>query len=1031
MKWLSAIVVSSALGLVFSTGCTTSSYCFDDCEGEGTGSGGTTGDGGGFDGPVIESGTGGNDGSVINLDSGSDGCQITNNGVEICDGLDNDCNGQTDEGIDFTKVQTCGTCDNNCATIPHVVNPSCDPPATLDGKTPGTCKREKCEQDWYDIKKDDPTKPETLGCEYQCTWNPNGTNTVDTGGADGCGKDDDCDGQVDEDMNTCTDTENCGKCGNKCVIANGTAKCVTTATGGAQCTTNNTTCEVDKCNPGFYDADNSPGNGCEYECTPTGNEVCDGVDNDCDGKIDNADDSLELQDPDVGKPCFGGTQGICAAAVNQGLNKCLGGVITCCDPDSNNLSGTNPNFPVKGLRNGLCDAPTGPQVIKPNEKQEICNNLDDDCDGTPDDSPVDEGGTCGSSVGNCQTGTEQCQSGVLVCQGKTDPTTDICNGQDDDCDGVIDGTIGPGTPVSCTSDAQCTGGKLCLVRSSAADKVCASPPGDAVGDCKVPPPPPPGVPQPCQKGALACVGGVKLCQGAIEAQSATDKCGEDTNCDGTLSGQPDLQNDVKNCGTCGNDCTQISPTGHGTWACQSGTCVRTGCEANYINCDGNNNDCERFCSFVSSNEQCNGIDDNCNCQVDESVSPTPSPVQVCGVAAAATDNGCLARTPGNPIGVDVTCNNGGWQCSFTTNYCTGTPPDCASTTDTCDNRDNNCNGATDENFKPPLLNQGYLGQACASDDGLPPPGHGQCRTTGQFVCSGASATACNAVKNNGAAGPELCDNADNDCDGSVDEPFKVTTSYPGGKGTNTANFVRPAVTQLSSNLWVSQYEISRTGATNINPGSGNGYQVSAPAGTPQDKTQGCSVAGVIPWFNLTPVEAAQTCEARGGRLCNRGDWQTACRTTTNSCRWGYNPRTGGGTPACQLPGTYSTGSGRRCNIGPFDFDGNPANGITNGLLPTASGSLQNCWADWAGTTGNGAANNNIRDVTGNLWEIVRESGSGCSSPTNTCVYKLMGGGFNTAAEAGAECNFTFFSVDKDFKLFDAGFRCCFDQNPTL
>ncbi|HMR76998.1 MAG TPA: hypothetical protein PKD61_17890, partial [Polyangiaceae bacterium] len=71
------------------------------------------------------------------------------------------------------------------------------------------------------------------------------------------------------------------------------------------------------------------------------------------------------------------------------------------------------------------------------------------------------------------------------------------------------------------------------------------------------------------------------------------------------------------------------------------------------------------------------------------------------------------------------------------------------------------------------------------------------------------------------------------------------------------------------------------------------------------------------------------------------------------------------------------------------------------------------------------------DVIGNLWEIVRESGSNCSFSTNTCVYKLMGGGFNTAAESGAECNFTFFSVDKDFKLYDAGFRCCFDQNPTL
>ena len=64
------------------------------------------------------------------------------------------------------------------------------------------------------------------------------------------------------------------------------------------------------------------------------------------------------------------------------------------------------------------------------------------------------------------------------------------------------------------------------------------------------------------------------------------------------------------CGSCNNDCNQIAPGGHGQWSCNSGMCVRTGCEFGFIDCDGNSNDCERACTFTSSTELCNGVDDN-------------------------------------------------------------------------------------------------------------------------------------------------------------------------------------------------------------------------------------------------------------------------------------------------------------------------------------------------------------------------------------------------------------------------------------
>ncbi len=130
-------------------------------------------------------------------------------------------------------------------------------------------------------------------------------------------------------------------------------------------------------------------------------EVCDAIDNDCDGMMDEM----------VTRSC----------GPEMPRGQCKAGVDTC----------------VAGMWTGCIGAVEA--------TMEVCDEakLDENCDGTPNDGcncVMGETQECGTDEGICSKGTQTCMSGAWdgPCEGKVDPmTAEVCDQaeQDENCDG--------------------------------------------------------------------------------------------------------------------------------------------------------------------------------------------------------------------------------------------------------------------------------------------------------------------------------------------------------------------------------------------------------------------------------------------------------------------------------------------------------------------------------------------------------------------------------------------------------------------
>ncbi|MBI2896886.1 MAG: hypothetical protein HYY06_25230 [Deltaproteobacteria bacterium] len=136
-------------------------------------------------------------------------------------------------------------------------------------------------------------------------------------------------------------------------------------------------------------------------------EVCDNFDNDCDGDVDE------------GCSCSVGDQQPCGP---ENVGACRRGVQTC----------------QAGGSWGEC---TG--AVEPEPDDSCGNGVDDDCNGQTDETcgctPGEEQ-ACGTDEGECVPGSQSCSAEGLWedCVGVQGPWDEVCNGLDDNCDGTAD-----------------------------------------------------------------------------------------------------------------------------------------------------------------------------------------------------------------------------------------------------------------------------------------------------------------------------------------------------------------------------------------------------------------------------------------------------------------------------------------------------------------------------------------------------------------------------------------------------------------
>jgi len=280
------------------------------------------------------------------------------------------------------------------------------------------------------------------------------------------------------------------------------------------------------------------------------------------------------------------------------------------------------------------------------------------------------------SDGVCEDGLDAivaiCDAGIVKCDYSSvegyEEDESICDGADNDCDGDTDEELASSDIEACFAKGVC---------------------GDVADAIRVD----------CVEGEWVC----KYGQVPDWEPEETRFDGLDNDCDGETDE-----------GMAGKPCDKTN---------QHGTC------AGETFFDGESPGCD---APDPEEETCDGVDNNCDGDTDEDL-------------FSDVDGECLSEGVCGEVSVVIPrhCEDGLWICEY------GQVPGYEAVEVSCDDKDNNCDGDTDE---------GLAGQPCDIENEFGScPGLSECDGQGGIYCTGTPPA------------EESCDGADNDCDGDTDE----------------------------------------------------------------------------------------------------------------------------------------------------------------------------------------------------------------------------------------------------------------------
>ena len=657
---------------------------------------------------------------------------------ELCDGLDNDCNDDIDDNVDYLDfyedsdgdgygnslsvqndcaqptgyVLNAEDCDDNDNAVNPDAEEVCNDSVDNDCDNYTDDSSAVDAQTWYDDNDGDGAGDPSIS-EIACV-NPGGSVTEGTDCDDNdianypanteiCdGGDNDCDSLVDDaddslDLSSATayyDDADDDTYGDAATEQYTCTQPAGTVTDSADCDDSATDANSDSIPDG-------------YISNPAALEICDGVDNDCDDEIDEGMAT---------KMWYLDNDGDGAGNAADSIRDCLeppGYVLdaTDCDDEESNAYPSN---------------------------DETCDGIDNDCDGDIDEEGAVDGVTYYTDLDGDDYGDTALS--VLACQAPSD--TSINGG---DCDDT-DSTVNPAATEICdTIDNDCDGlvdDDDSDVESSSASTWYTDADGDSYGDT---------------------ITAVDSCD------PDTDQVATDGDCDdddaNIYPGAAEL------CDTLDNDCDgdtdeEVNDVNWYVDADEDGygddsiapvfDCAPPTGPQSYVQKDG---DCDDTEPAVNPNayEACDGIDNDCNGIIDtdspdlltfyqdddsDGYGQTTSSVEACSAPPgyARADGDCDDTTKDTHPGAD----------------------------EICDSADNDCDGDIDEDaidayeYFQDKDGDSYGDSSVSVLDCAPPNGYvadsDDCDDYSDTVYPGA---------------PELCDGVDNDCDGNVELQSEV------------------------------------------------------------------------------------------------------------------------------------------------------------------------------------------------------------------------------------------------------------------